>query len=133
MKSIASRQNPWFKRVREAIREHGQEIVLEGPKMVADALAAGWQPVAVLACGSEAAPLAMKSGGMGDALQIQLTTELFDSLSDTKTAQGGLALFHRPPAGDVFARRDTVVVALDGVQDPGNVGTIIRLAAAFDA
>ena len=47
-KTIASRQNAWFKRVREAIREHGSEIVLEGPKMVVDAIEAGWRPIAVV-------------------------------------------------------------------------------------
>ena len=45
------------------------------------------------------------------------------------------ALFHRPHASleKLFARDTSIVIALDGVQDPGNVGTIVRLAAAFDA
>src|SRR6185295_11288306 len=33
----------------------------------------------------------------------------------------------------LFLRETSIVIALDGVQDPGNVGTIVRLAAAFDA
>ncbi|SRR6266508_2063637 len=121
MKSIASRQNPWFKRVRDAVREHAEEIVLEGPKMVADAIAAGWTPIAVIG-----------GQGTGDGGRVVFSDELFRAVSETRTSQGVLALFHRPPDADVFATGQ-LLVALDAVQDPGNVGTIVRLAAAFDA
>jgi TrmH family RNA methyltransferase len=99
MKTITSRHNALVKRIREAIREHKDEIVIEGPKAVADA------------------------------------ADVFDHITETKHPQPILGLFERPhaSAADILARRDTIAVALDGVQDPGNVGTIVRLAAAFDA
>ncbi len=180
MKTIASRQNPWFKRVREAIREHGEEIVIEGPKQVADAIASGWVPIAVVQRGGEenaaipsavipsrrnrgaaqrgeespalqrharpdlaedpspsSAPSGLRRLGMTAvaARRLNFAPEIFDALTETKASQGVIALFQRPHASfaQLLARRDTILVALDGVQDPGNVGTIVRLAAAFDA
>lgn len=117
MKRITSRENPLLKRIRAAIREHGDEIVIEGPKAVADATAGGWKAIAVL------------------HRDVDVDAELFDPLTETKTPQDVIGLFERPraSAAEILARRDTVAVALDGVQDPGNVGTIVRLAAAFDA
>ena len=117
MPIISSRQNSLVKRIRDALREHETEIVLEGPKHVADAIASGWKAIAVLERG------------------VDLTEEVYDYVSDTKHPQRVLGLFERPraSAAGILARRDTVAVALDAVQDPGNVGTIVRLAAAFDA
>jgi len=114
---ISSRHNPWFKRIREAIRDHGDEIVIEGPKPVADAIAAGWTPIKVV------------------TRDIDFASNIFDSLAETKSPQNVIGLFERPRTSldALFARETSIVIALDGVQDPGNVGTIVRLAAAFDA
>ena len=114
---ITSRQNAWVKRMQRALREHADEIVLEGPKQVDDAIRAGWKPIAVV------------------GRDVMFSDALIQFVSDTKTSQGVIALFERPrfTMEDALARRDTIAVALDGVQDPGNVGTIVRLAAAFDA
>jgi TrmH family RNA methyltransferase len=114
---ISSRQNPWFKRIREAIREHAGEIVIEGPKAVAGAIAAGWTPVKVV------------------TRDVDFSPEIFDALAETKSPQNVIGLFDRPQASleTLFARETSIVIALDGVQDPGNAGTIIRLASAFDA
>lgn len=109
------------------MRDHTAEIVIEGAKMVADAIAAGWKPLLV----GRRSPVAGRREE--EPAVVVFNDALFDQLSDTRTSQGILALFARPRAQDVFARSDSVTVILDGVQDPGNVGTIIRLAAAFDA
>jgi TrmH family RNA methyltransferase len=66
---------------------------------------------------------------------LRTSDRLFAGLADTKTPQGVAALV-RPRASsfeDLLAGPAPLVVVLVGVQDPGNVGTVIRSAEAFSA
>lgn len=65
----------------------------------------------------------------------EVESEDFDSLSDTDTPQGVLAVCKIPAETSLEQLKNGsgVIVALDAVQDPGNVGTIIRTASWFGA
>lgn len=63
-----------------------------------------------------------------------LSADLFAEVSDTDTPQGVLALCEMPDeiSLDELAAKNGIVVALDALQDPGNLGTIIRTAGWFN-
>jgi RNA methyltransferase, TrmH family len=125
---ITSRQNPWFRRFLEAARSHDQELLLEGPKQIADAMRAGWVPIAWALEEDIPSP-------DPDVKAVHLSRSLIRELTDAHHPQGVLALFRRPESdlAALFASANPLLVILDGIQDPGNVGTILRLATAFDA
>ena len=64
-----------------------------------------------------------------------VSSEDFRSISDTETPQGVIAVCKIPVAANAedFKSKKGVLIAMDAVQDPGNVGTIIRTATWFGA
>lgn len=64
-----------------------------------------------------------------------IAADLFAEVSDTDTPQGVLAMCHIPDEVSIseLESQKGIIVALDAVQDPGNLGTIIRTASWFDA
>jgi TrmH family RNA methyltransferase len=155
--TITSRENKWLKIFRAALRgtgpASGEPIGVEGPKLVEDALRSGLEAEALLVSeAGEASELERLLRAAGESVAgiprsrvLRTTDKLFASVAGTETPQGVAALFRRPvwefddvvrgaAAVDGSFRGDAaLVVVMAAVQDPGNVGTIVRSAEAFGA
>ena len=130
MDRITSAKNPTVQRLRslkdaKARREAGLFLV-EGEVMIREALGCGLK-LRELAAEESHADFAREV--CGNARGFIVTRSLLETICDTRTPQGVCAAFElpEPVALEQLPER---VVALDGVQDPGNLGTIWRTADA---
>ncbi|MCI7300277.1 MAG: RNA methyltransferase [Clostridiales Family XIII bacterium] len=133
MKKITSKENQIFKLCSKlTMRKHRDQeglYLIEGEKLVREAIESG-QRIKVIA-------VAESSGLRPDFSEeiVFMEDKLFTKLAQTKTTQGILAVVEtRELTEEEFlkktARKSGNVVLLDRLQDPGNIGTIIRTADA---
>jgi TrmH family RNA methyltransferase len=135
---ITSRDNRWLKRFRSALAgEHGSNgrVGVEGVRLVEAALGSGHPVEALLVSESGARHLSRVAPLLTPAVPVLHTSDkLFASVADTKTPQGIAALVKpRQATIENLAFGTALIAVLVGVQDPGNVGTIVRAAEAFGA
>ena len=132
--SIRSRDNAqvkrWAKLARDSrLRRAERRLLIEGPHLVAAALDAGIAPIVLLA--TERALATAEIGALvrrSPVAPTVLSPTAFAAIADARTPQGIAAEIALPDM-----RRDGARLFLERVQDAGNVGTIIRTAAAFGA
>lgn len=104
-------------------------FVAEGPKVVGDLLRHGYHPTLLFAL-----PVFLEQHAklIGGCTTAQVNDEELRRLSFLQHPQQVLALFPIPAVSNVpLPALDELCLALDGVQDPGNLGTIIRIADWF--
>lgn len=115
---------------KRAQRDSEQLLLLEGEKLVEEALACGATlHLVVVHSASPHTALALAERAAKAGVDVYSAQQQhFALLCDTKTPQGILAVAHYPRTLPNFT---SGVVVLDGIADPGNVGTIIRTADWF--
>jgi RNA methyltransferase, TrmH family len=132
--TIASAANPLVKEVRHAMARGGLTpqgwCVAETLHLLEEALRSRCRVKQVLAAESARDRLP-RLGGIKLAM---LPDALLQRISGTESSQGVIALVELPEwkVEQLFEGR-ALVVALDGLQDPGNAGAIVRAAEAFGA
>ena len=139
MERISSRQNPLVKRFRELARAAADEhLLLDGQHLLDEAIASEL-PIEIAAFAEKHAEgrlvtLAAKARRAG-AKTVAVTDQVLAALSPVQQPSGVVAIARRPSLtlDAVFKQRPQLVVMLSDVQDPGNVGAIVRAAEACGA
>ncbi|HEV7517767.1 MAG TPA: RNA methyltransferase, partial [Thermoanaerobaculia bacterium] len=133
---ILSRHNKTVKDIRRLRRSKGDLALLEGPHLVGEALAAGIALETVLATPEFlATPEGAALGRRLPAAPLTVAPELLSELADAESPQGLLAVARLPRLGvaGLPLRPGAAYLYLDGLQDPGNLGALARVAEAAGA
>jgi TrmH family RNA methyltransferase len=135
---LTSAKNPLLKEVRRAasrgtLTTEGY-CIAETFHLLEEALRSDCSIGAVISAESVRSTVEMNVKGLQNINLIRVPDALFAELSATEASQGVMALV-RPPSWELdhVFRGQSLVVILDGIQDPGNAGAILRAAEAFGA
>ena len=133
---IASRQNRTLKDIRRLRRSKGDHALLEGPHLVGEALAAGLRLDLVLATPDYlASPPGRALVATLPKPPLAVAPELLAEAADADSPRGLLAVARLPRDGvaTLPARPGGAYLFVEGLQDPGNLGALARVAEAAGA
>lgn len=132
MEHITSRQNALMTHIRKlnasrAYRRASGEYLCDGVKLLEEALR--WNaPLKTVVLSEGVDVPALPSG----VRAVRVPADVMRSISPMETPQGALFTVRLPDTALPETLTGAHYLVLDGVQDPGNVGTILRTADAFD-
>ncbi|OPH56167.1 rRNA methyltransferase [Paenibacillus ferrarius] len=132
-----ARVKDWAQLLERRGRDKQGKYLIEGYHLVEEALRAGARVETIVYSLEKGAPTGWDEleQAASPVEWVGVSQAVLAKCSDTQTPQGVLAIVARPQLGmdELLAGEHDLVVVLDGVQDPGNLGTIIRSADAVGA
>ena len=133
MQIITSKDNEIIKNIRKLkekkFRDLNNEYIVEGIKMIKEAISEEAVIKLIVVCEENANSGAIDKKLLYEIAKyecIYVSKKVFDLISEVKTPQGILAVIEKDNSEDKIDYKQDVIVVLDGIQDPGNLGTILR-------
>jgi TrmH family RNA methyltransferase len=138
--AISGRHHPLMKRIRAMLRSGNLrqqgEVLLETSRLIEDAILCG-VAIHTILVSSDAVPATRQLLRRipASAKRYEIGARLFPELTSTEHSAGILALAEAPvwKEAELFSGAATLLVVLAGIQDPGNLGAVLRAAEAFGA
>lgn len=139
---ISSHANQLIKKIRKLrlskYRNASGEFFIEGAKFVSEAMECGWDiqhlVVAPEMIKSEFANKIIATASSGGIEIIEVSNSVFDTIASKDLVQGIGATVRIQPRQELpTMKKNDLWVCLEGVQDPGNLGTILRTSDAAGA
>ena len=133
MQIITSKDNELVKHIKKLKdkkqRDISKEYVIEGIKLIQEAIQEKAKIKKIVICEE-----CEKVGNISKELMyeiakyecIYVTAKVYEYITEVKTPQGILAIISQENSQELIDYSADIMVALDGIQDPGNLGTILR-------
>ena len=139
MQVISSKDNEQIKYIKKLkdkkFRDETNEYIVEGIKLVREAIEEAVNIKTIVVCEDCEYTESFEQSLLYEIAKyscIYVTKKLFLSITDVVNPQGILAVVEKGDSIDKIDYKEDIILALDGIQDPGNLGTIIRSAVAFN-
>ena len=133
MQGITSKENEFVKHVKKLkdkkYRDINNEYVIEGIKLVAEAIQEKAPIKQIILCDDCEKNETIPKDLMYEIAKqecVYVTEKIFKYLSEVQTPQGILAIIEKNGQDVEIDYTQDIIVALDDLQDPGNLGTILR-------
>lgn len=133
MQVISSKENELIKHIKKLKdkkeRDISGEYLIEGVKLIKEAIQEKAKIKQIIICDECERTEIIAQDLMYEIAKfdcIYVTKKIFEYITEVKTPQGILAIIEKESNEQNIDYNQEIIVALDGIQDPGNLGTILR-------
>ena len=133
MQVISSKDNEIIKNIRKLkekkYRDEQNAYIIEGIKLIKEAIVENVKIRQIVMCENFADNKDLDKDTLYEIAKynlIYVTEKVFNLITDVKTPQGIIAVIEKGNVDKKIDYSQDIIIALDGIQDPGNLGTILR-------